>query len=109
MLLFSGKLMACGDNQDNKLGINKIVRKGAKAAKCGETFTFKPVYGLSSVAVRVRYALFSLSLKPNFDTPMLGGTVSSIEPGLGLKGGRIAQYISNIPAHRRLHAEWTTR
>ncbi|KAL5256617.1 hypothetical protein ACHWQZ_G011760 [Mnemiopsis leidyi] len=47
-----GKLMACGDNQDNKLGINKIGRKGAKVAKCGETFTLKPVYGLSSVAVR---------------------------------------------------------
>ena len=45
--------MACGDNQDNKLGINKIGRKGAKVAKCGETFTLKPVYGLSSVAVRV--------------------------------------------------------
>ena len=46
--------MACGDNQDNKLGINKIGRKGSKVAKCGETFTFKPVYGLSSVAIRVR-------------------------------------------------------
>ncbi|XP_063695269.1 serine/threonine-protein kinase Nek9-like [Bolinopsis microptera] len=52
-----GKLMACGDNQDNKLGINKIGRKGSKVAKCGETFTFKPVYGLSSVAIRVISAL----------------------------------------------------
>ena len=47
--------MACGDNLDNKLGINKIGRKGVKVAKCGETFTFKPVCGLSSVAVRVSF------------------------------------------------------
>ena len=56
--------MACGDNQDNKLGINKIGRKGAKVAKCGETFTFKPVYGLSSVAVRVRLCTNNVQFKP---------------------------------------------
>ena len=64
--MYSGKLMACGDNEDNKLGINKIGRKGAKVAKCGETFTFKPVYGLSSVAVRVSCAHDAVLFKPNY-------------------------------------------
>ena len=58
--------MACGDNQDNKLGINKIGRKGSKVAKCGETFTFKPVYGLSSVAIRVRTCFLEKFLKVEF-------------------------------------------
>ena len=46
--------MATGDNHDNKLGINKIGKQGTKVGKCEETFVFKPVYGLASVAVRVR-------------------------------------------------------
>ena len=50
--------MATGDNEANKLGINKIGRKGVNLPKCSETFTFKPVNGLSSVAVRVGYYLF---------------------------------------------------
>ena len=58
--MLPGKLMACGDNHDNKLGINKMGRKGVKVAKCGETFTFKPVCGLSSVAVRVSSFLLCL-------------------------------------------------
>ena len=45
--------MATGDNEANKLGINKIGRKGVNLPKSSETFTFKPVNGLSSVAVRV--------------------------------------------------------
>ena len=52
-MLSSGKLMATGDNEANKLGINKIGRKGVNLPKSSETFTFKPVNGLSSVAVRV--------------------------------------------------------
>ena len=54
--------MATGDNEANKLGINKIGRKGVNLPKTSETFTFKPVNGLSSVAVRVCLSVLSFYL-----------------------------------------------